>query len=181
MNHARGFFKRYGRIGLALIVLEFVILAASCGKDGNIYGSLTWDYYAYGNVGGFPPPSTLAQNVEYQISAGTYEVQYYIWDGTLYWPGGTATPNYYFDSYYTVAADKGAFPFINGTDSHFGLYLSEAGMYKYGAVSSIQTPSQGSGTLTWTQDGLVITVTNKAVAMTPEVLSKLQSSQLKNK
>jgi len=188
MSGIKAFCRAAMRIVIALLVLGVVLFAASCGKDGNIYGSLTWDYWAFGSVGGFPPPSTLLQNVDYQVSAGTYEVRYYIYDGFLYWPGGTLSPFYYWDSFYTVEVDKGSFPFVNGKDNYFSLYLSEGGMYKAGAVSSIQTPGQGSNGViptpapqTWTQNGLIITVTNKAVAMTPDVLSKLKNLQLQNK
>ncbi len=176
------------KIGIVLLVVGASMLAASCGKDGSIYGSVTWDYWAYGNVGGFPPPSSIVPNAEYQVSAGTHEVIYYICDGTYYWPGGTLAPQFYWDCLYTVAADKGSFPLVNGQDSYFSLYLSMGGMYKAGSVNSIQTPAEESnGTVpapapqTWTQNGLIITVTNKAVAMTPDVLSKLGSSELHNK
>jgi hypothetical protein len=180
-------FVRTKRIAIALLVLGMGLFAASCGKDGNIYGALAWDYSATGTIGGFPSGG-LAQNVEYQVSAGTYEIKYYIFDGTYYWPGGYTTLSYYWDAFYTVTADKGSFPFVNGKDCSFSLYLSEGGVYKYGAVKSIQTPSQGSNGVTpapapqtWTQNGLIISVTNKAVAITPDVLSELRSSHLQNK
>ena len=179
--------KKVKGIGIVMLVLGIVLLASGCGKDGSIYGSLTWDYIITGTIGGFPSGG-LSANVEYQVSAGTWEIRYYIFDGTYYWPGGsTSSPTNYWDAYYTVSVDKGSFPFVNGTDSYFELYLSEGGVYKAGSVKSIQ-PAQGSNgaiptpeSQTWTQGGLIITVTNKAVAMNPDVLSELKNSHLKNK
>jgi hypothetical protein len=179
--------KRARRTRIAVLVLGIVLFASSCGKDGNIYGSLTWDPVITGTIGGFPAGS-LAPNVDYQVTAGTWEVKYYIFDGTHYWPGGTTYIDYYWDAFYTVAADKGSIPFVNGAASYFSLYLSEGGMYKAGSVKSIENPDQDSnGAIqtpapqTWTQNGLIITVTNKAVAMTPDGLSKLKNSQLQSK
>ncbi len=193
MNGIRALGKAAKRIGVVFLVLGAVLFAASCGKDGNIYGFVDWDGTLYASsIGGFPAGGY--GNTYYQISPGTYKVYYTLWDGTYYYPGwylGPAfehDPNWVYDCTYSVEADKGSFPFVDGEDRYFGLYLAYEGMYKAGDVSSIERPAQGSGSLTpmlgtqsWTQNGLRVTVTTKIVQLTPEEISKLTNSQMQKK
>jgi hypothetical protein len=157
--------------------------ALSCGKDGNIYGDVVWDYYsipgslAYAIDGGFPS-SGLYYGVSYLISPGTWAYQYNLYDGTYYYPGPTGAYVYY--GTYTVSADPGSFPFISGKDTSFELYCSKYGLAKYGSVSSIapvdgQTPAftPKLGTQSWTQNGLRIEVTTNIRKLSPEDLAKL--------
>ena len=164
---SKGLWRGFLLIGIMLFFI-------GCGKEGTIYGSLTWDYTFYGTVGGFPS-SGLVQHADYQIAAGTYQVQFYIFDGTYYWPGGTTSPTYYWNGSYTVTANPGSFPFLNGADSYFSLYLSEGGLYKSGSVKAIDGPSRAPNSLTWTQDGLTITVSNEVAPIPAERLSKFEN------
>ncbi len=89
---------------------------------------------------------------------------------------------------YTVKADKGSFPFQDGDDREFGLYLAYEGLYKAGDVKSIKPPAKDSkeltprlGTQSWTQGGLSITVTGEIVKLSPEDLAKLPKTQAMDK
>lgn len=148
------------------MVLAVLMLLSSCGKAGDIYGSLDWQYYCYGSIGGFPPPNTIVRNAEYKVDEGTYEVKYINYDGTYYYPGGYDYPSSYYDSYYTVAENKGGF-LSDGKDNHFHLYLSIYGLVKSGDARAL-VPNQ-----IWTENGLTISVTNKVVPLTPEISKEL--------
>ena len=185
MTCSRRTFPTLVRIGIAVLVFGAVLLATGCGKPGNIYGAVAWDGTAYGVVGGFP--GSIVPNAYYQVNEGTYEVDYYVYYGGAYWPGGnTSSPTAYWYGYYTVTANKGSI-LSDGKDSYFQLYLGYDGMYKFGDVRNLapgQDPTKTPprlGTQSWTQDGLLITVTNEIRQLTPDQLSKLQSSQLKQK
>lgn len=180
--------KTTRKIGFVILVLATCLIVTSCGKSGSIYGSVTWQYLAYGTIGGFPPASTIIAGDNYLVSAGTYQVQFYIFDGTYYWPGGATSPTEEWNASYTVTANPGSIPFVNGQDSYFSLYLTESGMVESGSVKSIRTATQGSNSATptpapqtWTQDGLTITVTNQVVALGPDDIARLQQSKLKSK
>jgi hypothetical protein len=156
------------------LIIGFMLFLVGCGKDGTIYGSLTWDYAAYGTVGGFPS-SGLVQHADYQVAPGTYQVQFYIYDGSYYWPGGTTSPTYYWNASYTVKANPGSFPLVNGADSYFGLYLSEGGLYKSGSVKTIHGSNRAPSSQTWTEGGLTIAVSNEVAPIPPETLSMFEN------
>jgi hypothetical protein len=180
MKRAKSAFWAAKRIGIAVLVLGVALSALSCGKDGNIYGDIVWDYnsvssFAYIIGGGFPSTG-LSYGASYLISPGTWAFQYNIWDGVRWWPGPDGTWAY--SGTYSVTADPGSFPFISGKDTNFELYCSYYGLAKYGSVSSIApvngtTPAPKLGTQTWTQNGLRIEVTTKVVQLSPEDLAKL--------
>ena|SRR5271157_5181548 len=179
MHGIRAFCRAALRIGVALLVVGACMLAAGCGKDGSIYGSMVWDqYFNYLSIGGFP--TNISYGGAYQISPGTYNCVYQLWDGGVNYSPGVGLV---WVSTYSVAADKGSFPFVNGQDHHFQLYLSwYYGLVKAGNVNSIETPAQQSvtptpGTTSWTEDGILITVTNTIVNLASEDLSKLQKNQ----
>jgi hypothetical protein len=175
MIHARGTFRVVKRIAIALIILGIVMSAISCGKKGNVYGSMTWDYslYIYSLGGGWP--STIYKGVPYQVQEGTFPFYYY----NYYYVGSTL---YYYSTVYgtyTVVAQGGGL-FSDGGDNNFQLYASIYGLIKSGTgVSSIVLPTIGSApvtnTQTWTEGGLRITVTNKIVKMTPEEIAQFKS------
>jgi hypothetical protein len=167
----RGKSRDHGR---GLLLIGIMLFLAGCGRDGTIYGSLTWDYAAFGTMGGFPS-SGLVQHADYQIAPGSYQVQFYIFDGASYWPGGTYSPTYYWNGSYTVTADPGSFPFMNGADSYFSLYLSKGGLYKSGSVKAIHGPGRPPTSLTWKQDGLTITVSNEVTPIPAEALSRFEN------
>jgi hypothetical protein len=188
MSGINALWKAAKRTGIVLLVLGVGLFTASCGKDGSVYGAVTWDYYLYyASLGGFP--SSGSANIYYKVSPGTYNVYYTLDDGTYYSPGWYVgypyDPSYYWQSTYTVEADKGSVPFINGEDLYFELYLSWSGLYKYGDVRYIGTPSQPPksmepkpGTQSWTENGLRITVTNTIVRLSPEDLSKIEKTHM---
>jgi hypothetical protein len=142
MSGIKGFCRAAMRIGIALLVLGVGLFAASCGKDGSIYGAVDWEgALIYASIGGFP--SNGYANTYYQITPGSYNVYYTLWDGFYYYPGywlGPAyqnDPSYYWICTYSVEADKGSFPLIDGKDRSFALYLAYDGMYKAGSVQSL--------------------------------------------
>jgi len=179
MNRSRKTFPTLVRIGIVMLVFAAALLAVSCGKDGGIYGALNADGVPYGYVGGFP--ASISPNVYYKISEGTYEVAYYVFYLGAYYP---ATGYYY--STYTVTADKGSF-LSDGKDKYFDLYLGYDGLYKSGEVRSAATPPDPTkttprlGTQSWTQDGLLITVTTEIRQATPDELSKIQKPVFQTK
>lgn len=195
MSGIKAFCRAAMRIGIALLVLGVGLFAASCGKDGSIYGEVTWDYTLYyASLGGFP--SHGYASTYYTISAGTYNVYYTLqwWDGAAYeyspgvWVSDPYNPAWYWKSTYTVEADKGSFPLVNGKDHYFSLYMSWDGMVKSGDVNYIETPAQHSkssspklGTQSWTEDGLLITVKNEIVKLSPEDLLKIGKTQMEKK
>lgn len=171
MNCSRRKFPTRVRVGIAALVLGTALLAASCGKDGSIYGSISWDgYLSMGSFEGFP--SSGSSNTYYKINEGTYNIYYTLTDLTYYYPGyyvpGHATDEtLYYSCTYTVTANKGSF-LSDGKDKSFDLYLAYDGLYKYGDVRSVATPNQDPtkvtprlGTQSWTQNGLLITVTTE--------------------
>ena len=179
MNPSRRTFPTLVRIGIAALVFAASLLVVSCGKNGSIYGSLDADGTPYGYVGGFP--SSISPNVYYKVSEGTYEIAYYVFYLGAYYPAA----GYYYSTY-TVTANKGSF-LSDGKDSYFDLYLGYDGLYKYGDVRSVPTrqdPSKAAprlGTQSWTQDGLLITVTTEIRQATPDDLSKMQKSLFQTK
>ncbi|MGO9310304.1 MAG: hypothetical protein ACLQDL_14960, partial [Spirochaetia bacterium] len=96
-------------------------------------------------------------------------------------------PSYYWKCTYSVEAEKGSFPLVDGKDRSFALYLAYDGMYKAGSVQSLQAPAQGQsltprlGTQSWTGDGLLITVTNEIVKLAPEDIAKIAKTQIERK
>ena len=175
--------KVLGRAAKALgmlMALAVIMLAVGCGKDGKIYGSVIYDgIWVDGYVGGFP--SYAVPSVYYEIKEGTYDVYYLLTDGTSYYPGyyytlPTDSTTYYHFTY-TVTADSGSFPFVDGKDRRFGLYLAYDWLYLTGDVKGLpiqrDAAAPKSGTRTWTVDGLKITVTGSVVALTPDQVSKL--------
>ncbi len=181
--------KRGALIGL--LVLGVLLLLSSCGKDGNIYGDLTWDGYVYSaSVGGFP--SLVTSSTEYQISAGSYNVYYTLQDpiSGYYYPGyyesAPTDPSYYYSDTYTVSVNKGGI-LTNGADNYFSLYMSYGGLVKSGSVSyaapqgSSKATAPQLGTQSWTEDGLLITVTNQIVKLSADDVAKLKKTQFKSK
>jgi hypothetical protein len=190
MSGIGGVGRAITRIVIAVLVLGVILLAAGCGMDGKIYGSVDWDYTRdWASIEGFPVSGY--SNTYYEINPGTYNVYYTLVDDSgNYYPGiyyGN-DPSYYWQATYSVQADKGSFPMVDGMDRYFDLYLGWDGLYKYGAVSAIETPAQGSGTKaprlgtqSWTANGLLITVTNNIVKLTPEEIAKLSKTQMKKR
>ncbi len=82
MSFSKRTFPTLIRAGIAVLVLGAALLAVSCGKNGSIYGAVGADATPHGFVGGFP--SNISPGVYYKVSEGTYEVQYYIFDGASY-------------------------------------------------------------------------------------------------
>ena len=163
-----------------LMALALVLLAVGCGKDGKIYGYMEWDGVVQlgSYVEGFP--SYVYPDQYYEVKSGTHAVVYQLYYNSLYYP----SPTTYFQFTYTVEADSGSFPFVDGKDHHFGLYLGYDWMYITGDVKGLPTQrgAAGSkaGTRTWTEDGLKITVTGSVVNLTPDQVSKLPKMKFGN-
>jgi len=170
---SRRTFPAFLRAGIAVLVLGAALLAAGCGKNGSIYGAVGADGTPFGYVGGFP--STISPNVYYKVSEGTYEVQYYVYYAGNYYPAS----GYYYSTY-TVTANKGSL-LSDGKDSYFELYLGYDGLYKLGEVRSAGAATPRLGTQSWTQDGLLITVTNEIRPANPDELSKIQKTHFETK
>ncbi len=181
MSRAKGTFRVVKLIAISLVLLGVALTAVSCGQAGKIYGDVVWDGTLYYNIGGGFPSTSLIYGATYLIQAGTWTYKYYVYYGGYYYPYGTSSPYYYYTGTYTVSAEPGTIPFINGTDNYFELYCSYAGLGKTGAVSSIVPPADGSapaitpklGTQTWTQNGLQITATTSVAKMTTEDLANM--------
>ena len=165
-----------------LAALALILLAVGCGQDGKIYGFLEWDYDIYAaSVGGFP--SYVNWDQYYEVKGGTHSVLYTLYDSS----GGHYYPSWYVYGYndstmywqftYTVEADSGSFPFVDGKDHHFGLLLGYDGLYIAGDAKQLATQramtTGKAGTRSWSQDGLRITVTGAPVALTQDQVSRL--------
>jgi len=187
MNRAKETFKALKRVTIALVVTGVVLTAISCGKQGNIYGSVIWDPTdLFGYIdGGFPDLSTIVYATSYQTQAGTWNFAYQIYDGTtgVYYPGPTSA--FYYTGTYTVSANPGGF-FTNGSDNYFQFNCSYSGMVKSGSVAwasvaPVAPPANAAPALspqlqkqTWTQNGLQITVTDSIATLTPQQLAKVK-------
>jgi hypothetical protein len=167
---------------IVLILVAVAILVSSCtlftGSPGNIYGEYYYDGSSlpYLSLGGFPPGLIYPYNY-YTISPGTYAVYYQIYSSVY---GYVPSLSSYYYATYSVSANPGSF-LSNGSDKHFGLYLSYNGLDNFGNGASVylsQTPgakvTPKLGTFSWTQNGLTVTVTNSIVQLTADQLAKLQ-------
>jgi hypothetical protein len=168
------------KLGIVTVILCVGMTALSCGQDGKIYGAVVCDDFWYlGSVGGFP--GTFYEATYYEVSAGTYDVYYNLWDGAAYYPGPTSL--FYFYATYSVEAEKGSFPLVDGEDRNFALYLSYFGMAKAGDVSAIKPQQRISipmtDTMTWTENGVRVKVTNRIVELSPQQIANLAPTHLK--
>jgi hypothetical protein len=151
----------------AALALALAGCDALTGKDGKVFGSVDWDYSLYYvELGGFPASGT--RNTNYEVTSGSYDVYYTLFDGIYYYPGYQAGypygSSYYWHSHYTVKAEKGEV-------AYFSLYLGWNGMSKSGIATAIAPPASGgmalppaAGARTWTEGGLQITVTNEILS-----------------
>ena len=148
--------------------------AVSCGKNGSIYGAVGADGTPYGFVGGFPsyisPWGPMTKSAKEPTKSSTMCT-------TLV---TTTRGSGYYYSTYTVTANKGSL-LSDGKDSYFELYLGYDGLYKLGEVRSAGAVTPRSGTQSWTQDGLLITVTNEIRPANPDELSKIQKTHFETK
>ena len=191
MNGMKRLWKTAKRIKIVLIIICIGLTALSCGKDGSIFGAVVWDYTLYyASIGGFPSSGTYG--VYYKINPGTYNVYYTIYDGIYYYPGywvgAGGNSSYYWIASYSVTAEEGSFPLIDGEDKQFALWLAIDGMYKAGAVNYILSPPRDLqsmtpklGTQSWTENGLRITVTNRIAQLTPEEFSRIEQTHMEKK
>ena len=97
-------------------------------------------------------PSYIVASSEHTISPGTYNCYHTLrwFDGSFYeyspgwYIGYPYDSSYYWKSTYSVEADKGSFPFVDGKNHYFNFYLSWYGLYKGVDVRYIETPAQHS-------------------------------------
>ncbi len=178
------------RIGLAVLVLGVALSALSCGKAGAVYGQVSvYDPVAL-DVSYFSSfPSYAYLDTYYQTQEGMYDFYFNLYDANYYYPAWYANlydpitypdPNdatLVYQGTYTVEADKGSL-LADGKDNYFTLGLYYDGLYKIGSgIKSIVPSSQNGkpvapqlGTKSWTENGMLITVTTKIVKLTPEQL-----------
>jgi hypothetical protein len=145
--------KKMLRIAVLVIASMAAMASCSLlsGKAGDAYVQMTYNSAADGmliSAEGFPLSFYTAQ--DYLIEPGTYNVLYVLYYSTLstwyttytndtngtFITGGSSvsnnlsfyTSNGYFDAYantysYTITVNKGSFPFRDGTDKYFSIYL----------------------------------------------------------
>ncbi len=190
MKRAKSAFWVFKRIGIAVFVLGVALSAMSCGKSGAVYGQVS----VYDPVGldvsyfaSFPSYAYL--DTYYQTQEGTYDFYFNLYDASYHYPAfyyNATDPitypnpddaNLVYYGTYTVEAEKGTL-LADGKDNYFTLGLYYEGMYKMGSgIKSIAPSSKDGkpvapqlGTKSWTENGMLITVTTKIVKLTPEQL-----------
>jgi hypothetical protein len=112
---------------------------AGCTTDGAVYLTFDWDYWHYTPFNYYSddpnlPPSSIYRTTEYLTEPGDYYFSYWVNTGTAdqYW------------IYYTLTAKDGAFPYGEGEDSRFRLYLYD-GWPSFMQLQGL-APSAGSTT-----------------------------------
>lgn len=171
------------RMVMMLIALLGSMLLVECtGSAGKIYGQFYYDGYLVANfgLGGFPS-GTIYTDTNYQIQPGTYTVTYTLEDGSGYYypavyassycastPGDSSCATYYYDDSYTCSANPGKPFWAAGDDKYFTLHLSYSGLATSGSLNVEGAPSGPKlGTSTYSDNGLLITVTTKIAQLTP--------------
>ncbi len=169
---------------LLLALVGAVLLVACTGPAGRIYGQFDYDGYIYAAILGGFPSGIIYANHDYEITAGTYSVKFTLSDGTYYYPGYFAgyptDPSWYYNSTYTCSANAGKPFWAAGDDKYFRLYLGYTGLQKSGSFS-VKGTSPKVGTSSWTENGLLVTVTTKIGQTTPDRSDETQGNQILSK
>jgi hypothetical protein len=170
------------KVKWAIIAVLIALSASGCnmlmGKDGVVYGKLTYDssYYiegiwTYSGMSmGFPTSGTFG--TYYKIAPGTYGFVYQLYDYYYYY-------GYYYDysDYiyvtYTVKANEGKL-FTDGDDKYFELYLGWYNYYIYGMNTAGKGKVAPEGdVVVYKDDAVTVTASFKPMKELPAGATKV--------